>query len=527
MLTNGGISPNDAAQGNGLPRTSSRRYNRHLAHHRRNTPMSTDPLLAHLQPQPLWSLFANICAIPHPSGQEQQLRDWICARMSQRGLSWLVDDVGNLIIRKPATVGMEQRLPVILQAHLDMVPQANSDSSHDFSRDPIVPRIEGEWLTASGTTLGADNGIGMAAALAVLESNDIAHGPLEVLLTVNEEAGMDGAFGLKPGLLQGQLLLNTDSEQDGEVYMGCAGGLDARVQLPLSYQPAADQLFFTIRLSGLRGGHSGCDIHRGRANAIKLLARLLDDCQQDCPFALADLQGGTLRNAIPREATATVALAAGDEERFSRNLLRHFECACSELRQADPNLKLALSPARAAQPLLSAESSLRLLGLLRNLPNGVISMSTAIDGVVASSSNLGILRLGPHQAELLCLIRSLDEDGKADIAGQIQALARLCGASVTLSGDYPGWQPNPASLAMTLVRDCHQQLFGTLPNIMVIHAGLECGLFKAAYPHWDMVSFGPTIRFPHSPDERVEIASVARFWQLLVEVLKQLPQQQP
>ena len=372
----------------------------------------------------------------------------------------------------------------------------------------------------------ADNGIGMAAALAVLESTDIAHGPLEVLLTTNEEAGMDGAFGLKPGLLQGKLLLNTDSEQDGEVYMGCAGGLDALIQLPINYQPpAANTVMFNVRLSGLRGGHSGCDIHRGRGNAIKLLAQLLDNSQQGCPFALAELQGGTLRNAIPREATATVAVAVGDEERFSRNLLQQFDAACAELRLADPNLKLALSPSTKQQHVLSEDSCLRLLGLIRKLANGVLRMSDAIDGVVDSSSNLGILRLGQHHAELLCLIRSLNASGKADIAGQLQAVARLCGAKVSLSGDYPGWQPNPESLAMALVRDCHQQLFGSIPNIMVIHAGLECGLFKAAYPEWDMVSFGPTIRFPHSPDERVEIASVARFWQLLVEVLKQLPQQ--
>lgn len=486
--------------------------------------MSPNPLLATLAPQPLWSLFAQICAIPHPSGQEQQLREWIYARMSQRGLACQIDEIGNLIIRKAATPSMENRLPVILQAHLDMVPQANSDLAHDFSRDPIVPRLDGDWLTASGTTLGADNGIGMAATLAVLESTDLAHGPLEVLLTVNEEAGMEGAFGLKPGLLQGKLLLNTDSEQDGELYMGCAGGLDAQLLLPLSYQTtSSEQLFFNVRLSGLRGGHSGCDIHRGRANAIILLAQLLAACLPDCPFTLAALQGGSLRNAIPREASAIVAINAGDEERFSRHLLRHFESASLGLQQAEPHIKLALSPAEAQPQRLSSESTQKLLSLIGHLTNGVVRMSADIDGVVESSSNLGVLRLNPQHAELSCLLRSLNEQGKAEIAAKLQSQAQQHGASVNFSGDYPGWQPDPHSLAMQLVRDCHQQLFGSQPKIMVIHAGLECGLFKAAYPQWDMVSFGPTICFPHSPDERVEIASVARFWQLLTQVLEQVP----
>lgn len=483
------------------------------------------PLLANLQPQPLWSFFAQICAIPHPSYHEQQLRQWILDWAQQRGLATEVDDVGNLIIRKSATPGYANREPVIIQAHLDMVPQANSDTAHDFTRDPIVPRIDGDWLTATGTTLGADNGIGMAAALAVLASDDIAHGPLEVLLTTNEEAGMDGAFGLKPGLLQGTILLNTDSEEDGEVYMGCAGGIDAHLRLPLSrLAPQAEGVTLRVALSGLRGGHSGCDIHRYRGNAIKLLGRLLQAAGAEVGLQLADLRGGSLRNAIPREASAVVVVAAGQEEALTAALHRYFTQMADELKLADPNFKLAISPLDQRPRPLTRDSQQRLLALIRSLPNGVVRMSDAMSGVVETSTNLGVMQLGEDQADLLCLIRSLRDSGKQDVVEQMQAVAALAGASIEVGGSYPGWEPDTRSTAMQLVRDSHEQLFGTIPNIMVIHAGLECGLFKAAYPHWDMVSFGPTIRFPHSPDERVDIASVGRFWQLLVEVLKRVPE---
>lgn len=480
--------------------------------------------LTQLQPQGLWRFFAQFCAIPHPSKHEAALSQWIQTWAREQGLPVVVDQVGNLIIKKPATPGMEDRKGVILQAHIDMVPQANADTPHDFTQDPIDAYVDGEWVRARGTTLGADNGIGAAACLAVLADRHLKHGPLEVLLTIDEEAGMTGAKGLQPGLLDGEILLNTDSEQDGEVYMGCAGGVDA--QLRFAYVADAvppDHQAWELKLSGLRGGHSGVNIHQGRGNANKLLARLLDTLSQTLPLRLSELSGGTLRNAIPREARALLLVPAQQADALADALAHASAPLKAELAAIDSKLEFSLTQAALPRRCLSHQAQRRLLDGLLACPNGVIRMSDAIAGVVETSTNLGVITTQEDAIELLCLIRSLNETGRQQVEQMTRAVANLAGADCRFSGHYPGWTPNPASPIMRLLRDTHKELFASEPKIMVIHAGLECGLFQPAYPHWDMVSFGPTIQGAHSPDERVHIPAVHRFWQLLIRLLEQIP----
>ena len=480
--------------------------------------------LQQLSPSLLWSFFDTICSIPHPSKHEAALSQWIQQWAREKGLAVQVDKVGNLIIRKPATAGMENRKGVVLQAHIDMVPQANADTAHDFTQDPILPRIEGEWVKATGTTLGADNGIGAAACLAVLADDTLRHGPIEVLLTIDEEAGMTGAFGLEPGLLHGEILLNTDSEQDGEVYMGCAGGIDANIHFDFQAEaiPAGWQSFH-LQVKGLRGGHSGVNIHQERGNANKLLARLLLTLNEQLPVRLSHLEGGTLRNAIPREAQAIILAPAERLAELEQAVQQHSTLLQQELKEVESNLQISLQATSMPEQVLDSATQQRLLAALVACPNGVIRMSQAIDGVVETSTNLGVIKTQGQQVFVQCLIRSLTEEGRHYVAQMTHSLFTLAGARCELSGGYPGWAPDPASPIMQQLRDTHQQLFGELPKIMVIHAGLECGLFKASYPHWDMVSFGPTIQGAHSPDERVHIPAVARFWELLTTLLANIP----
>ncbi|MBL1378768.1 aminoacyl-histidine dipeptidase [Zobellella iuensis] len=478
-----------------------------------------------LSPALLWQFFDTLCSIPHPSGHEAALRQWIGDWAREQGLAVQQDKVGNLIIRKVATAGMEQRQGVILQAHMDMVPQANADSPHDFTRDPIQPWIDGDWVRARGTTLGADNGIGLAACLAVLADDKVQHGPLEVLLTVDEESGMTGAFGLEPGLLRGEILLNTDSEQDGDVYMGCAGGVDANITLPYEAEPVpAGHQAVRLAITGLRGGHSGINIHQGRASANKLLAELLHDIGQHIPARLAELHGGTLRNAIAREAWALLTLPAAELERAQDLVELYRRQYAAEFAGVDDFIRLELEPAGLPPRVMSAALQHRLVAALLACPHGVMEMSRALAGVVQSSTNLGVIKTEAEQVYVQCLIRSLSDAGRDRVAEMTAAVFRLAGADCRFDGAYPGWQPNPDSAIMRLLLDTHETLFGVQPAVKVIHAGLECGLFKAVYPEWDMVSFGPTIQGAHSPDERVHIEAVSRFWQLLVRVLGQIPE---
>jgi len=481
--------------------------------------------LSQLSPQPLWDIFAQICAIAHPSHHEEALASHIMQWAQQHAIAAERDKVGNILLRKAATPGMETRKTVVLQAHLDMVPQKNNDTVHDFAKDPIRPYIDNGWVKARGTTLGADNGIGMASALALLIDPQAEHGPLEVLLTMTEESGMDGAMGLQPDWLQADILINTDSETEGEIYMGCAGGIDFITTLPLQRDTlAAGYSTFLLSLKGLKGGHSGAEIHLGLGNANKLLARFLATQTADLTLRLIEFSGGTLRNAIPREAQALVAVPAAEVELLTQRCQQFLTTLQSELSAVEHNIQLSLSPATPPLAPLTQACQQRFIALLQSTPNGVMRMSDDIKGIVETSLNVGVVTSEEHQAQIICLIRSLVDSAKDDVVGVLSALGQLAGAHTTPKGGYPGWKPDMDSPIMAQVGKTYQRLFNQTPNIMVIHAGLECGLFKKPYPQLDMVSIGPTITGPHSPDEQVNIASVGRYWQLLTALLKDIAQ---
>ncbi|TBM25785.1 beta-Ala-His dipeptidase [Hafnia paralvei] len=481
--------------------------------------------LSQLSPQPLWQIFADICSIPHPSYHEEALAAHIVAWAKEKGIHVERDEVGNVLLRKPASRGMENRKPVVLQAHLDMVPQKNNDTVHDFTKDPIQPYIDGDWVKARGTTLGADNGIGMASALAVLADDSVSHGPIEVLLTMTEEAGMEGAFGLKAGWLQADILINTDSEEEGEIYMGCAGGIDFITTLPLQREavPASHDIV-KLTIKGLKGGHSGGDIHLGLGNANKLMARFLAGHATELGLRVLDLNGGTLRNAIPREATAVLAVPSANLAQLKTLAETFLSILKIELAAVEKNLNILVESAQSDSQALTADSQQRFIALLNGTPNGVVRMSDEVKGVVETSLNVGVVTTDAKEAQIICLIRSLIDSGKDSVVSQLTSLGELAGAHVEAKGSYPGWKPDANSPVMHLVRETYQKLFDTTPNIMVIHAGLECGLFKKPYPEMDMVSIGPTITGPHSPDEQVHIASVGQYWQLLTALLKAIPE---
>ncbi|ADP11694.1 Aminoacyl-histidine dipeptidase (Peptidase D) [Erwinia sp. Ejp617] len=480
--------------------------------------------LSQLSPQPLWDTFATICSIPHPSYHEEQLAAHITAWASEQGFWNERDQVGNILIRKPATPGYENLKPVALQAHLDMVPQKNNDTVHDFTQDPIQPWVDGEWVKARGTTLGADNGIGMASALAVLADNSLQHGPLEVLLTMTEETGMTGAFGLKPGWLQADILINTDSEEEGEIYMGCAGGVDFTSTLVLTHEAVpSDYQTVKLTLKGLKGGHSGCDIHLGLGNANKLLARFLFSHAQQLDLHLIDFNGGTLRNAIPREAYVALAVSSQHLDKLKSVAAGYLLTLQHELGLIEKNIALVVEDIAHTPQALDATSRDAFIALLNSMPNGVIRHSDVMKGVVETSLNVGVVKIDGDEAKINCLIRSLIDSGKHYVVDMLTALSQLAGAQTLARGSYPGWQPDGSSPVMALVRETYEQLFHKTPSIQVIHAGLECGLFREPYPEMDMVSIGPTITGAHSPDEQVHIASVGLYWQLLTALLKVIP----
>uniref|UniRef100_UPI00404760BF aminoacyl-histidine dipeptidase n=1 Tax=Shewanella sp. TaxID=50422 RepID=UPI00404760BF len=480
--------------------------------------------LTQLYPQPLWQWFEQICAIPHPSKHEHALSQHIQQWAKAQGLAVVEDKVGNVIIRKPATPGMENCKTVVLQAHIDMVPQKNADKVHNFETDPIEAYVDGDWVKARGTTLGSDNGIGMSSALAVLGSKDIKHGPLEVLLTIDEEAGMTGAFGLEAGYLEADILINTDSEQEGEIYMGCAGGVDAQISIPMSWQaPEHSNASFSLTLSGLKGGHSGVNIHLGRGNANKLLTRFLFKYSDELALELVSFSGGSLRNAIPREANIQFMLPTENVDALKQAVESFQALVREELAIADPGMLLTLAPIATPVKVMGEEAQNTLIDLLHASPNGVMRMSDEVEGVTETSLNVGVISTEDESVEVLCLIRSLIDSGREEVAGMLTALANLSGASIDLSGAYPCWKPDTSSPVMAIVRETYNDIYKKDPTIMVIHAGLECGLFKEPYPHMDMVSIGPTIRYPHSPDEMVNITTVGQYWELLLAVLARIP----
>jgi dipeptidase D len=481
--------------------------------------------ITQLTPATLWQIFYQLTQIPRPSKHEAAVIAWLQQWCDQQGLSHSLDQAGNLIIRKPATPGMENRKTVVMQGHVDMVPQKNADSSHNFEQDPIVTYIDGDWVTARGTTLGADNGIGVAAALAVLIEPGIQHGPLEVLLTIDEEAGMTGAKGLKPGWLEGEILLNLDTEDEGELYVGCAGGVDVSASVAMQWEPISEQsLAFEVAVTGLRGGHSGLDIDKGRGNANKIINRFLLESASELNLKVFEFNGGTLRNAIPRESFTKVVVDADKEPLFRQRLTAFTQTIRQELQRVEPNLSIAVSPIDNPHRVYTAEATERLLWAVAACTSGVTRMSDEFPGVVETSNNLAVVRSEGDDVRVLCLVRSLLNSARDDLALSLAGLFKLAGASVTVSGDYPGWTPNAESKILTLVIERYKALYGKAPEVKVIHAGLECGLLSEPYPHWDMISFGPTIRHAHSPDEKVHIESVEKFWRLLVDTLQHIPE---
>ncbi|MBQ9137329.1 MAG: aminoacyl-histidine dipeptidase [Alistipes sp.] len=481
-----------------------------------------DKNLIALKPALVWKHFAAICNIPHPSHHEEQIRQYIVEFAKSQGLEHTVDEANNVYIRKAATAGMENRKGIVIQAHLDMVPQKNNDKEFNFETDPIEAYIDGEWVTANGTTLGADNGIGAAAILAVLEDNTLVHGPVEALFTATEETGMDGAFGLKGGLLQGDILLNLDSETEGELYVGCAGGLDANISLPYAAEAApAGYKAYSVEVKGLKGGHSGIQIGYQRANANRELFRLLN--ASACELRLANVDGGGLRNAIPREAVATVLVKEADAAAFEAEVAAFEKTLIAEYANIEDSIVVKALPAEAPAEVIPADVAAKLAKAVIGAPNGVVKMSVEMEGLVQTSSNLARVVSDGSSIKIQCLLRSSVNSEKHALGAAIKGVFELAGATVELSGDYDGWKPNMESPILHTMLASYESLYGVKPAVMAIHAGLECGIIGGKYEGLDMISFGPTICFPHSPDEKVNIASVEKFYSFLLHTLANAP----
>lgn len=479
-----------------------------------------------LEPKGLWKHFDNICSIPHPSKHEGKVVDFLIDFAKSHNIEYKIDDTGNVIMRKQASKGMENRKGVILQAHVDMVPQKNNDTKHDFLTDPILPRIDGEWVKATGTTLGADNGIGVSAALAVLEDDSLEHGPVEALFTIDEETGMTGAFGLKAGELNGDILLNLDSETEGELYVGCAGGIDATITFECKKEAFDTGLSaFVLSVKGLKGGHSGMDIILQRANANKVMFRILRELEQfGC--RLCDINGGSLRNAIPREAFCTIGIPEANVAKAKETVQNLSADIKNEFSAKDEGMQIELNPSSAPKEMIDSKTSCNIIRAIYACPNGVYRMSDSMENLVETSSNLAIVKSEGNTVKACALLRSSVDTSKTDMANMMASVVELAGGKIEFTGGYPGWKPNMQSPILGIMQNTYKKLFGRTPKVMAIHAGLECGLLGGVYKNWDMISFGPTIKSPHSPDEKVNIDSVKLFWQYLTETLKNVPVKQ-
>ncbi len=480
--------------------------------------------VAELEPRPVWKHFDEILKIPRGSGNEQGMRDYVIRIAEQHGLQHRQDQTGNVVVTKPGVNGRADKPATVLQSHLDMVNEKNSDVAHEFEKDPLTPRLEGEYLKATGTTLGSDNGIGVASALALLEAKNVKHGPLELLFTVDEETGLTGASNLANDLLAGRMLINLDTEEEGALYVGCAGGAGTEIFLPLKEIAAPeDHVALRLKLAGLRGGHSGVDIHLQRGNANKLLARALFRVAQETgiKFRLAAFAGGNKHNAIPREAFATVLAPRSVQKKFQLVLRQQLAALQAEYAASDPNLNLTVEKIKAKNAW-GNKTTAAVLGLLHALPHGALMMSNDIPGLVETSTNLAVVEVKKKKLRVHCSTRSSVNSALQGLRDQIRAIAEALGAEVEEENGYPGWKPNLQSKVLDAARQVHQQLFGVDPAIKAIHAGLECGIIGEKYPGMDMVSMGPQIEFPHSPDERVKISSVGNYYKLLVGTLERL-----
>lgn len=484
-----------------------------------------DKNLAALNPALVWKHFAEICNIPHPSHSEDKIRQYLVDFAVAHNIQHSVDEAGNVYMSKPATPGMEDRKGIVLQAHMDMVPQKNNDKEFDFINDPIEAYIDGEWVTANGTTLGADNGIGVAAILAVLEDDTIQHGPIEGLITATEETGMDGAFGLKGGLLKGEILLNLDSETEGELYVGCAGGTDVNASLAYAAEPAPaeDYVAVEIAVKGCKGGHSGIQIVCQRANANKLLFRLLRKLAAQMELKIAAVDGGGLRNAIPRESQAVVMVKSSDVEALMAEVAAFETLAVAEYAAVEDAISVKATQVAAPATVMPCAVAKSLMAAMVACPDGVDKMSLAMEGLVQTSNNMARVVSDGECVKVQTLVRSSVRSEKEALADSIKAVLEMAGFEVKLSGSYDGWNPNMQSPILNAMLASYEALYGKRPAVTAIHAGLECGIIGSNYPGLDMISFGPTICYPHSPDEKVEIASVEKFYDFLLHTLKNAP----
>lgn len=479
--------------------------------------------IKNLQPELVFSIFDQITKIPRPSKKEDKIRQFLLDYAKKHDIAVKTDKVGNVVMSKPATPGHEDAPTVILQGHMDMVCESNN-KNFDFENSPIETIIDGDWIRANGTTLGADNGIGMAAALAALTDDSYTHGPLEALFTVDEETGMTGANNLGEGMISGTMLLNLDSEDDAEIFVGCAGGVDTQAffHYNRSFAPK-DFLYFKINIEGLNGGHSGGDIHLGRANANKLLARFLFDLSGKHEVVVSEIDGGNLRNAIPRASHAVIGVHTSKKEVVRTMLNLYIADLENEYKGLEPNLKITMESVDTPDFTIDQTTSINLIRALYCAPHGVMSMSRELEGLVETSTNLASVKMAPDNTIVVTTSqRSSVESRKWDIARQVEALFLLAGAEVKHGDGYPGWQPNLESPIMKISRDAYEELYGVTPAIKAIHAGLECGLFLTKYPNLDMVSFGPTLRDVHSPSERMYIPAVDRFWGQLKRTLEKV-----
>jgi len=477
-----------------------------------------------LEPKELWGNFYHLTRCPRPSKHEEVVREFLVNWAKERNIACRVDAIGNIIMSKPATKGMENRCPVVLQAHMDMVPQARAGKVHDFIKDPIETKIVDGWVYACDTTLGADDGLGVAAAMAVLESDTIQHGPIEALFTTDEETGMTGAFGLKAGELKGKYLLNLDSETEGELYVGCAGGIDASLHIPYTTEKApADHIAMKLSIGGLKGGHSGMEINTGRANANKILFRHIR-WVAECGIRLASVSGGNMRNAIPRDAELVFTMPKVHKDCIVAEFQKVAGWVKAELKSVEPDFFMKCEEVAMPAQVMTDADTQKVISLVMVAPNGVIRMSKDMEGLVETSLNLAIMQTDGKQFLVHALLRSSVDSAKEALAERLVCLAEMVGGKCELSGAYPGWKPNMESGLLKTMKATYQKLYGKEPAIMAIHAGLECGLLGGTYPEMEMISFGPTLNSPHSPDERANIESSKKFFDYLVAALAAMPE---
>ncbi len=475
-----------------------------------------------LEPKALWNNFSNLNAVPRPSKKEERVIAFAKAFGENLKLSTYVDEVGNVIIKKPATKGMENRETVVLQSHLDMVHQKNGNTIFDFDKQGIEMFVEGDWVKAKGTTLGADNGIGVAAIMALLESTDIPHPALEALFTIDEETGMTGALALKGGLLNGNIMLNLDTEDDTELTIGCAGGVDVTATGNYEQVKTQNTKALKISIKGLTGGHSGMDIHKGRGNANKLMNRLLLNLGTNNHIEIASIDGGSLRNAIPRESVSIITTSNIEE---AKKIINTYEAIIKEEHSAtDPNLLIVIEPSDLPEYVFNKDFTYKLLRSIYTCPFGIYRMSPDIAGLVQTSNNVARVLVKDGAFQIQCLTRSSVDSEKTDLQQAITSCFELLGATVSASGSYPGWAPKPSSPIVTLMSDLYQERYNEKAHVSACHAGLECGILGTNYPNMQMISFGPNITGAHSPDEKVQISSVQKFWAYLLETLIRIPE---